>query len=120
MVVKWLATAKRSVSGIRPSDDSLDLKVRKIKPMAAYIIYLSVVPLNVACLVTITSNLQLRVSNQIFYAVGTSYLIDFFLVQTLKALFQAVLVIYLYKGAQSIEMTPRKRFFKKFLNEDLE
>lgn len=118
-VMNWLMKVKKNKSGLYPSEIPRDLKVRKVKLWVAYAIYAAIVPLNVACLVIITTNLELGVSNQIFYAVGSSYLVDFFLIQTIKAFFQAVLVVVIFKGLEDNPMSKKKKLLLKLLSEDL-
>ena len=95
--MKWLMTDKKSISGIRASIDPRDLRNNKIKKVVAYILYFSLIPLNVLGMVIITTNLEMRTANEIMIEVAVSYAYDFLLVQTLLAAMRAVATIHLFK-----------------------
>lgn len=117
-VLKWLLTLKSSISGLGPSMDPKDIKCAKIKSKIAYILYGLALPLNLFGLITITSHLEIKVANEIMISVATSYGIDFFIVQSLKALFQTGLVFYLFKTSGHISQG-KKKLAAKLLDPNL-
>lgn len=83
----------------------------------AYILYGVAVPLDIFVVVTITTNLEMKVANQIMICVAVSYAIDFLIMQTIKALFQTCLVFYIYKTNGT---SPLKKQAMKMLSDDLQ